>query len=217
MSIKEEYAEKEEDLQRQRRRAKLLQETLEARIESEAAEKVESKIRGLNVMDMAVMTSMSLYPLLVTVLTAIRQEIFCNDFKAFFGAIWKGIVWLGRFAGRLADGAAILGDKITVPVLAAVVHWILWGLVILLIAGMVIAALCFVGFQIFRFYTGHGIGGYYGVIDSLTVLQLIVTLSAIVWFAEQIRAIVPINLLLLFLIIHAVYLAVRTVIIWLNG
>jgi hypothetical protein len=143
-----------------------------------------------------------LYGILCTVFTAIRSETFVSDFKGFFSAIW---VFLQGFVGavlELAQKASQLGDKIPQPIVAVIVHWLLLILVVLLICGGVGFLLAAGVFKLYGYYSEE-------LADNISLSVALVTLAVEVFFAEWLRSWLPVNLLLFFLIVHALYIAIR--------
>lgn len=143
-----------------------------------------------------------LYGVLTTVFTAVRSEAFVSDFKTFFMVIWQFIVNAFQLLLKGGQWASQLGDKIPQPVAAAVVHWLLLILVVGGIAAAVGVGL-FWGIKILLdFYKAD-----YADIGSLAAA--LIALAVAVFFAEPIRDIVPINLILLLILVHAAYIGVR--------
>jgi len=184
---------------------------MSARVEQEATEKVKQKVRGLSILDGATVGLLCLYPIFLTILTGMKEEAVRSDFGAFWRAIWKAIVFMAGLIDRAGDAAAALGDKITVPLLAAIVHWLLWGIVVLVIAGVLLVALGWAVWKLGWLYAGGNLG-IYSLLDGWTLVEILASMSVIVWFAAPIRAVIPVNLVLLFLIAHAVYVGVRLLI-----
>lgn len=143
-----------------------------------------------------------LYALLITVLTAYRSERFISDFKAFFICIWTFILGLWEKALIWANKASQWGDKIPQETVATVVHYILLGIVFLIVFGGILALIGFAGYRIVRYYLAK-------YTDNISLAVFLVSLAVSVWFGEWIRNWLPVNLLLLVLVVYALYIGVR--------
>ena len=143
-----------------------------------------------------------LYGVLTTVFTAVRSEAFVSDFKAFFVAIWQFIVNAFQLLLKGGQWASQLGDKIPQPVVATIVHYLL---LIVFVGGIAIGVgfLIFLGAsKVFEFYTED-------YADTMSLAVFLISLAVSVYFAEPIRAVIPINLLLLLILVHIVYVLIR--------
>ena len=104
----------------------------------------------------------------------------------------------------LAKWASQIGDKIPQPIVAVIVHWLLLILVLLLLCGGLGVLVCIGGIKLFT-----GCTEKLEFADDWSLLVFLVSLALSIFFADEIRAVVPINLLLLNIIIHALYVLVR--------
>lgn len=143
-----------------------------------------------------------LYGVLTTVFTAIRSEAFVSDFKTFFMVIWQFIVNAFQLLLKGGQWASQLGDKIPQPVVATIVHYLL---LIVFVGGIAsgVGFLIFLGAsKVFEFYTED-------YADTMSLAVFLISLAVSVYFAEPIRAVIPINLLLLLILVHIVYVLIR--------
>lgn len=143
-----------------------------------------------------------LYGVLTTVFTAVRSEAFVSDFKTFFMVIWQFIVNAFQLLLKGGQWASQLGDKIPQPVVATIVHYLL---LIVFVGGIAIGVgfLIFLGAsKVFEFYTED-------YADNMSLAVFLISLAVSVYFAELIRAVIPINLLLLLILVHIVYVLIR--------
>ena len=143
-----------------------------------------------------------LYGVLTTVFTAVRSEAFVSDFKIFFMVIWQFIVNAFQLLLKGGQWASQLGDKIPQPVVATIVHYLL---LIVFVGGIAIGVgfLIFLGAsKVFEFYTED-------YADTMSLAVFLISLAVSVYFAEPIRAVIPINLLLLLILVHIVYVLIR--------
>lgn len=163
---------------------------------------IEDLFKAKTVSYNTVLLGALLYGGLTTVFTAIRSEQFVNDFKAFFIAIWQFLVNAFQLLLKGGQWASQLGDKIPQPVVATIVHYLL---LIVFVGGIGIGVvmLIFLGAsKVFEFYTDD-------YADTLSLAVFLISLAVSVYFAEPIRAVIPINLLLLLILVHIVYVLIR--------
>ena len=118
----------------------------------------------------------------------------------------KCSLWHAKSPGGRNSGAFLfrcgLGDKIPQPVVATIVHYLL---LIVFVGGIAIGVgfLIFLGAsKVFEFYTED-------YADTMSLAVFLISLAVSVYFAELIRAVIPINLLLLLILVHIVYVLIR--------
>ena len=119
-----------------------------------------------------------------------------------FMVIWQFIVNAFQLLLKGGQWASQLGDKIPQPVVATIVHYLL---LIVFVGGIAIGVgfLIFLGAsKVFEFYTED-------YADTMSLAVFLISLAVSVYFAEFIRAVIPINLLLLLILVHIVYVLIR--------
>ena len=142
------------------------------------------------------------YGVLCTVFTAVRSERFVSDFKTFFITIWAFLSTALEKLLQLAKWASQLGDKIPQETVAFIVHWLILIAVVVLVGGGAILLL-FIGVEwVYQNYKSD-------YADTTSLAVALASLAISVFFAEPIRAVIPINLLLLLIITHVLYVGVR--------
>lgn len=218
LSVKREYAEKENRLENLQTEAYL------AKKEAEATRKHQNELVNDKAKEMYLAKEKSLisaykgkemalegaflgslaYGVLVTLFTAIGSKAFVSDFKSFFGSLWYFITLFANFALKMANTASQIGDMIPQPILATIVHWLLLILVMIVLVGG-LGALLFFGFRwIYKCYTKE-----LEFADEYSLAEFLITLAISVFFADAIRSVLPVNLLLLLILIHLLYVLVR--------
>ena len=215
-SVKEEYAAKGRELDRRigeaaKQSAELKEEraSVNQDVERRATamyqsrkKELDSKFKAQSLSYDGFVLGLLLYGVLTTVFTAIRSEQFVSDFKAFFIAIWQFLVNAFQLLLKGGQWASQLGDKIPQPVVATIVHYLL---LIVFVGGIAIGVgfLIFLGAsKVFEFYTED-------YADTMSLAVFLISLAVSVYFAEFIRAVIPINLLLLLILVHIVYVLIR--------
>lgn len=143
-----------------------------------------------------------LYGLLTTVFTAIRSNVFKNDFKTFFIVIWQIICSYVINAVEFGQMVSQLGYKIPLPIISTSIRYML----LFSVTGGIIVGLVFLVIKelkkLYKAYKDN-----YADVKSLT--EVLISLAVAVYFAEPIRSVFPINLILLVIIAHGIYIGVR--------
>lgn len=226
-AVKEQYASKQAELERKiasaeyrERQASTLEANLSHQADTRAQKLAENKLKALQGEYEAKKRSLDseyktltvgyegfllgclLYGVLVTLFTAVRSEAFISDFKTFFITIWQFIVWLVESLVSLGEWASQLGDMIPQPIVAFIVHWLLWilaciglgiGIVILLLTGF---------FKWLEWFKENQA-------DLVALSVFLVSLALIIFFAEVFKAFLPVNLLLLLLLVQIATMGIR--------
>ena len=145
-----------------------------------------------------------LYSFLATILTAINSPRFSDDILSacrfiggFFSVLWES-------ASLLASSAWSLKEEIPYTVIDVIIPGLLAVLGFLVIF---LGTLALVGFGLYKagqFYADH-------FADILSVLVALLSLAMLAWFADCLSFITW-NLIVVFIIIHAVYIIIRMMI-----
>ena len=226
-AVKEECAKREriaeskaQEADRLKSHLKAVEADLSGQIDKKAQNLVESKLNALHGVYEAKQRSLDrkfkaktasydscmlgllLYGVLTTVFTAVRSEAFVSDFKTFFEVVWGFLLTCFGWLENGANFMAQIGDKIPQEIVATIVHWLLWfivlfgvgiGAVVLLLIGIV---------KLVKWYAEE-------YADNTSLGFALVSLALSIFFAEEIRAFLPINLLLLLILVHIVYVLIR--------
>ena len=226
-AVKEQYASKQAELERKiasaeyrERQASTLEANLSHQADTRAQKLAENKLKALQGEYEAKKRSLDseyktltvgyegfllgclLYSVLVTLFTAVRSERFVSDFKAFFSTIWAFLLTALEKLLQLAKWASQIGDKIPQEIVAFIVHWLVLIAVVVLVGGGAILLL-FIGVEwVYQNYKSD-------YADTTSLAVALASLAISVFFAEPIRAVIPINLLLLLIITHVLYVGVR--------
>lgn len=150
----------------------------------------------------SVLIGLLLYGLLTTVFTAVRSNVFRSDFKAFFVVVWQIICVCETNVIELGQVVSQLGNKIPLPIFSTIIHYLL---LIALIGGITVVLVFLVIKELKKLYKAYK--DNYADVKSLT--EVLISLAVAVYFAEPIRSVLPINLILLVIIAHGIYISVR--------
>lgn len=217
-AVKREYAEKERELAHTqyeadsaRSEAESLKKRQKELISEKAKEMYHSKEKSLisayrakeTALEGAFFGSLA-YGVLCTVFTAVRSERFVSDFKTFFTSIWSFLCLCVEKFLEAAKWTSQLGDMIPQPIVATIAHWLILILVLVLLCGGLGALVIFCGVKLFTGYTEK-----LEFADNYSLLVFLVSMALSIFFADELRAVLPINLLLLNILVHAVYVFIR--------
>lgn len=142
------------------------------------------------------------YALLVTSFAAVKAKVFVNDVGAFLVGVWNVIRWFMVWLVGGAKWVAQVAEEIQNETLKDVLYWLI---VVVIIVGVI---------------GGIGFGVYVGVRklrgiyieccwDKVSVMVATISLALAVYFGEEIRTVVPKNLVVMMLIVHGMYIGVR--------
>ena len=164
-------------------------------------EKLVNKYRGKEFRLYSLTIGGLLYGFLATIFTAVNSPRLSGDIIAAGKFIWDYIIMLWETATAIFSLAWSLNEIIPVSILNVVVPGILAVLGFLV---LFVGELAVTGFLIYL------ICGLYGtfIADRLSAAVALVSLAILVWFADSLT-IISWNLLVVFLVSHAVYVLLR--------
>ena len=142
------------------------------------------------------------YAIVTTVFAAIRSGIFLGDFTAFFEVLWNGIRQSCKWIVGVAKALAQVGDKIPNEMIAIIVHWLLFIMVIAGVAGVIGVLIVIVEKKVTKAYREN-------CWDVISVGMAVIGLAVAVYFGDWIKALVKLNLVALLLLVQAVYVGIR--------
>ena len=142
------------------------------------------------------------YSIATTLFTAIRSPAFLNDCITFFGTIGKGMVNLLQEFVTGADPFGQLSNGISNSSISRIVYWLIAAIVmgiLFLIMGLLIIGIGYLVGKIYRKYCW----------DIISIMVAIMSTAIVIYFGEWIKAVIPINLIVLLLLVHVVYIGIR--------
>lgn len=142
------------------------------------------------------------YAIVTTIFAAMRSEIFLGDFTAFVDTIWNGICRSGKWIVDIGNVLAQVGDRIPNEMLAIIVHWLLFIIVIIGAVGAVGAQTVIVEKKVAKVYQEN-------CWDVISVGIAVISLVMAVYFGDWIKVLVKLNLIVLLLLVQAVYVGIR--------
>ena len=163
---------------------------------------LDSEYKALTVSHEGFLFGCLLYGILVTVFTAIRSKAFTGDFKTFFITVGNFFMWCGKSLYWLGIQASKLGDMIPQPIVATIVHWLLFIIACFGVA-IVLVILAFTGiYAWFEWFKENQA-------DLASLSVFLVSLALIIFFADVFKAFLPVNLLLLLLLVQIIGMLAR--------
>ncbi len=142
------------------------------------------------------------YAIVTTIFAAMRSEIFLGDFTAFVDTIWNGICRSGKCIVDMGNVLAQVGDRIPNEMLAIIVHWLLFIIVIIGGVGAVGVQTVIVEKKVAKVYQEN-------CWDVISVGIAVISLVMAVYFGDWIKVLVKLNLVALLLLVQAVYVGIR--------
>ena len=142
------------------------------------------------------------YSIATTLFTAILSPVFLNDCITFFGTIGKGMVSLFQEFVTGADSFGQLSDGISNSVISGIVYWLIAAIVmgiLFIITGLIIV---WIGYQVGKIYWKY-------CWDIISIMVALMSIAIAIYFGEWIKSVIPINLIVLLLLVHVVYIGIR--------
>lgn len=146
------------------------------------------------------------YGIVVTVLMAVLSETFRNEVAVFFTTLFDGLFAIGQGMIDLGGLVAKLGDMIPQETVAFIVHWLLQ---IIVTVGAIAGLLLLIAWGVSKFVAFFK--EHYA--DEMTVAIMLMALAVIVIGADYV-ALLPVNLILLYILIFVGYIVVRAFLEW---
>ena len=142
------------------------------------------------------------YAIVTTVFAAMRSEIFLDDITAFFDALWNGIRQSCEWIVGFAKAVGQVGDRIPNEMIAIIVHWLLFIIVIVGVIAVVGILIVITEKKVTKLYREN-------CWDVISVGVTVTSLALAVYFGDWIKALVRLNLVVLLLLVQVVYVGIR--------
>ena len=142
------------------------------------------------------------YSIATTLFAAILSPAFLNDCITFFGMIGKGMVNLLQEFVTGADPFGQLSNVISNSIISGIVYWLIAAIVmgiLFLITGFLIIG---IGYQVGKIYRKY-------CWDIISIMVAIISTAIVIYFGEWIKSVIPINLIVLLLLVHVLYIGIR--------
>ena len=143
-----------------------------------------------------------IYGVISTILQAVTTPVITGDVIDFFTGLWKGIVGLYTLIEMLARNVAGLANYIEDPTASGIVYWIIC---VAIMAVLILAILIGVGLVLIRYERYVRENQW----DRHTVTVITIDIAVTLFLAEHIRALIPINLVVIQAVILLLYSLIR--------
>ena len=163
---------------------------------------LEKKYKQMTTGYESLMFLLAWYSIATTLFTAILSPVFLNDCITFFGTIGKGIINLFREFVTGADSFGQLSNGISNSIVSGIVYWLIAAIVmgiLFIITGFLIIG---IGYQVGKIYRKY-------CWDILSIMVAIMSTAIAIYFGERIKSVMSINLIVLLLLVHVVYIGIR--------
>lgn len=149
----------------------------------------------------SIMFLLAWYSTSTTLFSAILSPAFLNDSITFFGTIGKGIVSLLQEIVTGADSFGQLSNGISNSIISEILYWLIAAIImgiLFLITGFLIIG---IGYQVGKIYRKY-------CWDIISIMMAIMSTAIVIYFGEWIKSVIPINLIVLLLLVHVVYIGI---------
>ena len=163
---------------------------------------LEKKYKKMTTGYESLMFLLAWYSIATTLFTAILSPVFLNDCITFFGTIGKGIINLFREFVTGADSFGQLSNGISNSIVSGIVYWLIVAIVmgiLFIITGFLIIG---IGYQVGKIYRKY-------CWDIISIMVAIISTAIVIYFGEWIKSVIPINLIVLLLLVHVIYIGIR--------
>ena len=163
---------------------------------------LEKKFKNMTTGYESILFLLAWYSITITLFTAILSPVFLNDCITFFGVLGKGMGSLFREFVIGADSFGQLSNVISNSIISGIVYWLIATIVIgilFIITGLIIV---WIGYQVGKIYRKY-------CWDILSIMVAIMSTAIAIYFGERIKSVMSINLIVLLLLVHVVYIGIR--------
>ena len=163
---------------------------------------LEKKYKKMTVGYESILFLLAWYSITTTLFTAILSPVFLNDGNIFFGELGKGMGSLFREFVIGADSFGQLSSGIPNRILSGLMYWLIVAIVLgilFIITGWIIV---WSGYQVGKIYRKY-------CWDILSIIVAITSTAIAIYFGEWIKSVIPIDLIMLLLLVHMVYIGIR--------
>ena len=163
---------------------------------------LEKKYKNMTAGYESIMFLLAWYSTSTTLFAAILSPAFLNDSITFCGTIGKGIVSLLQEFVTGADSFGQLSNGISNSIISGIVYWLIAAIVmgiLFLITGFLIIG---IGYQVGKIYRKY-------CWDIISIMMAIMSTAIVIYFGEWIKSVIPINIIVLLLLVHVVYIGIR--------
>ena len=163
---------------------------------------LEKKYKNMTTGYESIMFLLAWYSTSTTLFAAILSPAFLNDSITFFGTIGKGIVSLLQEFVTGADSFGQLSNRISNSIISEIVYWLIAVIVMGILFIMTGLPIVWIGYQVGKIYRKY-------CWDIISIMMAIMSTAIAIYFGERIKSVMSINLIVLLLLVHVVYIGIR--------
>ncbi|MDY4833466.1 MAG: DUF6040 family protein [Treponema sp.] len=163
---------------------------------------LEKKYKNMTTGYESILFLLTWYSIATTLFAAILSPAFLNDCITFFVTIGKGIVSLLQEFVTGADSFGQLSNGISNSIISEILCWLIAAIImgiLFVITGFLIIG---IGYQVGKIYRKY-------CWDIISIMVAIMSTAIVIYFGEWIKSVIPINLIVLLLLVHVVYIGIR--------
>ena len=150
----------------------------------------------------SIMFLLAWYSISTTLFATILSPVFLNDCITFFGVLGKGMGRLFREFVIGADSFGQLSGGIPNRILSGLMYWLIAVIVMGILFIMTGLPIVWIGYQVGKIYRKY-------CWDIIIIMMAIMSTAIAIYFGKWIKSIIPMNLILLLLLVHVVYIGIR--------
>ena len=150
----------------------------------------------------SIMFLLAWYSTSTTLFATILSPVFLNDCITFFGVLGKGMGRLFREFVIGADSFGQLSGGIPNRILSGLMYWLIAVIVMGILFIMTGLPIVWIGYQVGKIYRKY-------CWDIISIMMAIMSTAIAIYFGKWIKSIIPMNLILLLLLVHVVYIGIR--------
>lgn len=145
------------------------------------------------------------YGIVITIFEVMKSEKFRSEVVEFFVTAGQCIINTVLVLWRIGSYVAEIGDRIPQPIIAVIVYWVMQ----IVVTGSMVTVI-----SLLILKAGNRLKKYIWqkMMDEVSATVLLGAMASFIFFAEPIRAFVPINLMVCYLLIILAYFVIRSLI-----
>jgi hypothetical protein len=101
-----------------------------------------------------------------------------------------------------ADSFGQLSNRISNSIISEIVYWLIAAIVMGILFIMTGLPIVWIGYQVGKIYRKY-------CWDIISIMMAIMSTAIAIYFGKWIKSIIPMNLILLLLLVHVVYIGIR--------
>ena len=144
----------------------------------------------------------TMYGIMFTLLSALKSDVFRNDFAGFFIGFANIISFCLEYAGKAGEWMGNFSNTITQPTVAGIVYYVLYVIAVAFMLGVPLLLFYFAGKKFIKWYKAE-------IADTISLWTAFIVLAVSVVLGEELNELFSINLILFNCLIHLVYCGFR--------